>query len=108
MTYLVYRDYNAGTHHIGYDYTTIEAKDQFEAVCIADKLWSEESDRLYLMRIMKKAGNVEKMEDGWKKQRFEAVLCKRSNNGWHKNDSKHCESTHTTNRCCKKDIEYFA
>ena len=108
MTYLIYRDFKAGTHHIGYDYTTIEAKSQFEAVCEADKMWIEEADRLYLMRIMAKAGKVEKMDDGWKRQKFAAVLCKRSNMGWHKNDSENFENPQATNRCYKKDMEYFA
>ena len=106
MKYIIYLDYNSGTHHIGYEYIGIYAKTDFEAIEAADKIWNE--DKHYLIRIMKKTGKVEKMEDGWKKQYYTAVMCKRSNAvGWHANDEAHSEGQHTAYRAYKKDLEYF-
>lgn len=109
MKFLIYKDYLTGRHHLGYDYEMIDVKDQFDAVCKAEEIWNAEADRLYLMRIMSKVGKIEKREDGWKAQKYEAVLCKRSCEvGWHHNDSEHSEGNHTETRVYKKDLEYFA
>ena len=106
MKYIIYKDFLTGTHHIGYEYTAIEAKTDFEAIEAADKMWDK--NRHYLIRIMKKDGKVEKMDDGWKKQYYKAVMCKRSDEcGWHANTSENCEGEHRAYRAYKKDMEYF-
>ena len=110
MTYLLYKDYLTGEHHIGYSHEIMNAKTDFEAIEEADKAWQEEGgkEKLYLMRIMKKNGKVQKMDDGWKKQIFTAVMCKRSETvGWHANDHEHYENFHQSYRAYKKDLEYF-
>ena len=105
MKYLVYKDYLAGEHYLGYDYQLIEAADDFEAVSIADSIWKEESHKLYLMRILKKAGKVRSgFSKGWKEQDYKAVICKRSEKcGWHKNDAEHCENEHIITLTYKSD-----
>lgn len=106
MKYVIYKDYSTGMHHIGYEYIGIEAKTDFEAIETADKMW--DSEKLYLIRIMKKNGKIEKMEDGWKRQYYIAVMCKRSNKvGWHSNTPDNCENDHFAYRCYNKDMEYF-
>lgn len=107
MKYIIYKDYLTGEHHIGYEYIGIDAKTDFEAIEQADKMWNPEEH--YLIRIMRKIGKVEKMFDGWKRQYYEAVMCKRSNAvGWHANDTAHCEDYHRAFRDYKNDLEYFA
>lgn len=94
MKYIIYKDYLSGQHHIGYEYLTTEAKTDFEALEAAEKEYDE--DRLYLIRIMKAEGKPKVCTpDGWKKQLYKAVMCKRSNSvGWHANDEQHAESVH--------------
>ena len=109
MKYIIYKDYESGKHHIGYDYMTIEAANDLEALTIAEAAYNAEADRLYLVRLMKKVGKVGKDACGWKTQDYEAVLCKRSKAvGWHKNDADHAESQHFA-RChyksCKCEAE---
>ena len=108
MTFVVYKDYKSGQHHIGYDYILVDAESEFDMIDKAEEMWKQEENKLYLMRLMKKTGKVIKREDGWKQQNFEAVLCKRSNNGgWHKNTSQYSEGEHTVGRVYKKDMEFF-
>lgn len=108
MTFVVYKDYQSGKHHIGWDYILVDAKSEFEMIDKAEEMWKKESNKLYLMRIMKKVGKVEKLEDGWKKQRFEAVMCKRSaQGGWHMNTQEYAENYHAAYRTYKKDLEFF-
>lgn len=108
MKYIVYKDYETGKHHIGYDYQTISATNDLEALTIAEAIYNAEADRLYLVRLMRKVGKVGKDACGWKTQDFEAVLCKRSKAvGWHKNDAEHAENPHFVRRHykpCKDDI----
>lgn len=93
MKYIIYKDYLSGEHHIGYEYMTIDAKTDFEAIEAAEKEWDE--NKLYLIRIMKKEGRPEAYYDGWKKQLYKAVMCKRSNKvGWHANTKENYEEPH--------------
>ena len=103
--YVVYKDYLTGRDSIGYRYETIEAESEFDAVSQAEKMWNEESEKLYLMRIMKKVGKILKHEDGWKSQRYEATLCKRSVRGWHNNTESEYEEAHFVDRWYKKNLD---
>ena len=107
MKYVIYKDYLAGKHHIGYEYITAQAKTDFEAVEEAEKEW--DAEKLYLIRIMKKEGKAVKVAgDTWKKQLYKAVMCKRSDKvGWHANGEKHAENDHSIYRFYKKDLEFF-
>lgn len=102
--FVIYRDFKANEGSAcGYSYETIEAADILEAIEIADRAFSK---RIYLMRIMKKVGKIEKDTCGWKKETYEAVLCRRSY-GWHKNTAENAEGKHIVERHFTKDIEYF-
>ena len=91
--YLIYKDYETGKHHLGYDYMTINATDDLEALTLAEAAYNAEADRLYRVRLMRQVGKVGKDACGMKTQDFESVLCKRSKAvGWHKNDEEHAEN----------------
>lgn len=94
--YVLYKDYYTGKG-VGlkdYDYQIIDGKDDFEVICKAEEEWKKEENTLYLMRIMEKVGKKEVDPNGWKMQRFVAVLCKRRFTGWHRNDAQHSENPH--------------
>ena len=98
MKYMIYIDYKADYKGgSNYCYKPIEAKTLEEAIEIADSLWNE---NIYLARIMKKIGNIEKV-DGCKVVTYEAVLCRRSY-GWHLNNKANCESAHYAKRWIAK------
>lgn len=98
--FLIYKDYKAGAAvYPGYSYTPIEAENLEEAIEIADQMWREEGDDLYLMRIMKKAGAiVTPYKAGFKYETYEAILCRRSF-GWHRNTIENSEGEHLVNKC---------
>lgn len=107
MTYLIYKDYYSGQHHIGYEYLEIDAKTDFEAIEAAEKEFDPE--KTYLVRIMKKEGKPETYyPDGWKKQLYKAVMCKRSHErGWHANTEENSENPHYAYRYYKKGLSYI-
>jgi hypothetical protein len=109
MKYVIYKDYLENTHHIGYEYITVDVMDAFQLFEEADRLWREDRDRLYLMRIMKKIPKMSfKQEGGWRGEYYEAVMCKRSEaGGWHRNNEDFSENPHVVRRYYKKDLEYF-
>ena len=72
-----------------YSYNEMNANDLESAIKEADEAWNE---GIYLMRIMKKVGKVEK-ENDYKYETYEAILCRRSY-GWHRNDKENCEGEH--------------
>lgn len=88
--YIIYIDY---VNSFSYDYTIIKAKDDFDALAQADRLFNE--NITYLVRLFKKSGKVEKAESGYKKVEYTAVMCKRSHEGgWHENTEKYSEQEH--------------
>lgn len=96
MTYALYIDNKAGIPFMDgktYCYNIMDATDLEAAIKEADEAWNE---GVYLMRIMKKVGKIEK-ENDIKFETYEAVLCRRSN-GWHRNTKENCENTHTAKR----------
>lgn len=98
MKYVLYIDYTS-KYQIetgkGHEYLGMCAGTLEDAIEEADKKYDKET--MYLIRIMKKEGKIEKMEDGWKKQRYTAILCNRGN-GWHQNTEKYYESEHQVDR----------
>lgn len=105
MTYALYIDYRSEAMK-SYEYMTLMAKNLEEAIEEAEARLHLESEPIYLARIMKKVGKVEKQEDGWKATRFEAILCKRSC-GWHRNIEKNGEAKHIAERTAKGQMEFF-
>lgn len=78
----------------GYEYKLIEAEGIEEAIEIADSMWN---DGIYLMRIMKKVGKIQKEDGEWRAETYEAVLARRSF-GWHLNNEKNSECRHVAKR----------
>ena len=98
--FVIYKDYKAGAPVFPtYSYTPIEAGSLEEAIEVADQMWSDEADNLYLMRIMKKAGSIVTPHlAGFKYEPYEAILCRRSF-GWHRNTVENSEGRHVVNKC---------
>ena len=89
MKYTLSIDYKAATNK-GLEYITMESKNELEAIAEADSKWNEE---IYMMRIMKKDGNVER-KNGWKITKYTAILARRSH-GWHLNNNENSEASHS-------------
>lgn len=83
--YVLYVDYTDSK----VKYLPLVAKNPFEAVAEAEQIYRtlQKNDCVYLVRIMEKSGKVETMySTGWKRQKYTAKLCKRSEKGgWHEN-----------------------
>lgn len=99
MKFVIYKDYKStAKHNPGWDYVAIEAADLEEAIEIADGMWEQEKDELYLMRIMKKVGKIERpYHAGYVFETYEAALCRRSY-GWHRNVQENSESQHRVHK----------
>ena len=106
MKYVIYLDYNAGTHNPGWEYIKTEAKDVCEAIEMADDIWRNHND-LYLIRIMEKRGNNYRLPDGVTGTDYYAIMCKRSWSGWHRNNEQNCENEHAVAWCRMKGSEWF-
>lgn len=104
MKYILYTDYMSEAKK-SYEYLPMTAKNLEEAIEEADRAITENEEPIYLTRIMKKAGKVTK-EENYKREDFEAVLCRRSS-GWHRNTEENCENTHRAKRCYTKDYEWY-
>ena len=89
--YILYIDYKANVPGCGYLYTRLNATDLVAAMCEAEKQWY--SQDVYLMRIMEKVGKSEKDQGTWRKQKYNAILCRRSG-WWFANDKDHYEQEH--------------
>lgn len=105
VKYIIYKDFWAGKHKVGFEYLPIDAQTDFEALEAAENEY--EADVTYLVRIMRKVGKPEAEDGGWKKQLYEAVMCKRSHErGWHANTKANSEAEHFAYRHWMKDTEY--
>lgn len=99
MKYLIYIDYMSGAKK-SYEYKVMNAKSLENAINEADEIIKASNDPIYLTRIMKKIGKVERI-DNYKAETYEAILCRRSN-GWHRNTENNCENKHIAKRYFKK------
>ena len=88
--YILYVDYKARVGGTGILYTRLEATTLVEAMIESEKWYS---DDVYLMRIMERRGKDEAFDKGWRKELYEAVICRRST-WWFPNDNAHCEGEH--------------
>lgn len=106
MKYIIYFDYMAEAKK-SYEYRPLAAKNLEEAIAEADKAIEENTEPIYLTRILKKDGKIEK-EAGTdlKRENFEAILCRRSH-GWHQNNKKNYEAEHFAKRLYNREIEFF-
>lgn len=76
MKYVIYIDYSANYKPMTAEYRPLVAKTIEEAVIEADTIHNP--DTMYLIRIMKKNGKVEKVGGGVKAQTYTAIMEKRS------------------------------
>lgn len=108
--FVIYIDYKAKkADNLGIEYKMIEVEGLEEAIEVADGMWNE---KMYLMRIMKKIGKVEKENSDWNVETYEAILARRSY-GWHRNNAENCEGEHraqrhyTNGRKYRTSLEYI-
>ena len=101
MKFTLCIDYKAANKK-GLEYMELNATTLEDAISEADDKWN---DDIYLMKIMKKVGKTERQNGGWKTEKFEAVLCRRSF-GWHLNNRKNSESEHFVRHYIPKIAEY--
>lgn len=94
MKYVLYIDNKDGKT---YSYGDMNATTLEDAIAEADEVMN---DGIYLMRIMKKSGAIEKYND-INIQTYVAILCRRSN-GWHRNTVDNGEGYHAVKRCRAK------
>ena len=104
MKFIIYTDYMSEAKK-SYEYLPMIAKNLEEAIEEADRAIAENNEPIYLTRIMKKVGKVTK-EENYKREDFEAVLCRRSY-GWHRNTAENGENEHRAKRCYSKDFEWY-
>ena len=104
MKFVMYIDYAAGSKKF-VEYREMQATDLEAAIIEADAAIEASEEEIYLTRIMKKVGKIEKVAD-FKTETFQAVLCRRSA-GWHLNNDKNCENTHIAKRMYGKGWEYY-
>lgn len=74
--YVLYIDYSAFYKPMTSEYRALNAKNIAEAIVEADAAHNQET--MYLIRIMEKRGNVEKVERDVKAQTYTAIMEKRS------------------------------
>ena len=101
MKYILYIDRKAGSK-APYEYITMQATDLEAAIAEADARWTDE---IYLMRIMKMEGKVEKGE-GRRIEKYRATLARRSH-GWHLNTAANAEGEHFAKRHLGKGWEHI-
>lgn len=98
--YVLYVDYTGSK----VEYLPLVAKNPFEAVAEAEQIYRtlQKNDCVYLVRIMEKSGKVETetmYSTRWKRQKYTAKLCKRSEKGgWHENNELNAENHHEVYR----------
>ena len=103
MKYVLYIDYE---NPMSSDYRPMEAKNFREAIEEAEAMFDPKT--MYLVRIMEKRGKVERQEDGWKVQMYEAIECKRNaSQKWHRNDEEHDENEHFAKRTYKGKLGWI-
>ena len=106
MKYIIYFDYMAEAKK-SYEYRPLAAKNLEEAISEADKAIEENTEPIYLTKILKKAGKIEKEEGtNLKRENFAAILCRRTH-GWHQNNNENCENEHFVKRLYNREIEFF-
>lgn len=105
MKFVIYFDYSAESRK-QYEYMAMEAKDLETAIAEADEKIKANEEPIYLTRIMKKVGKIEKDSCGIKYEHFEAVLCRRSC-GWHINNRQNYENEHFAKRTYTKDWDFY-
>lgn len=76
MKYVLYIDYKASYKPMSWEYKPLEAKTVEDAIIEADQIHN--LDTMYLIRIMKKVGKVDKTEGKAKTQEYKSFLEKRS------------------------------
>lgn len=86
MKYILYIDYKASYKPMTWDFKPLEAKTIEDAIIEADQI--HDLDTMYLIRIMKKVGKVEKVEKDVKAQEYKSFLEKRSTK-WAKLETDH-------------------
>ena len=101
MKYTLYIDYKATVKPFAFEYITMDATNELDAIAEADARWSED---VYLMQIMQKDGNVERRE-GCRVTTYTAVLARRSY-GWHMNDKANSEGPHDVRHWIPKNPKY--
>lgn len=95
--YVLYIDVDSESgFHLENEYRALAAKTPFEAVAEAEQIYRKLRNCVYLVRIMEKSGKVETMySTGWKRQKYTAKLCKRSEKGgWRENNELNFENHH--------------
>lgn len=101
VKYVLYVDYMSD-YGKDFEYLPLVAKTPFEAVAEAEQIWRHfrKKDCVYLVRLMEKSGKVETMySTGWKRQKYTAKLCKRSEKGgWRENNELNSENRHEVYR----------
>lgn len=92
MKFVLYVDFKASYKPMTIDYFPMEAKTIEDAIIEADA--KHDPAIMYLIRIMRKSGRVEKVERDVKAQAFEAIMEKRSSK-WRKYESQHTAKYYT-------------
>lgn len=103
MKYLILIDYKANKGNNGFDYKEIDVKDVTEAIITADRMINDND--IYLIKLLKKAGKTEKIEDGIKATPYKSFLVRRQHN-WHASD-KDGENVTTVNKYSSKFGTWF-
>lgn len=85
MKYVLYIDYRANYKPLASEYRKLEAKTLSDAILEADAQYNQ--DTIYLMRIMVKAGKVEKVESNIKRTTYRAKLERRTR--WTETNAEH-------------------
>lgn len=85
MKYVLYIDYRTNYKPLASEYRKLEAKTLSDAILEADAQYDQ--DTIYLMRIMVKAGKVEKVESNIKRTTYRAKLERRTR--WTETNAEH-------------------
>lgn len=95
--YIVYIDWMIGEGpEQGYTYIPSDRRmDITDAMNWAEELTraDKKAGKIYLTRIMRRMGSTQ-YKDGLYHEPYKAILCRRSEQGWHINDEEHGEGEH--------------